>query len=45
VVQGLGALSMKPGADVTVPVPDDPLADVHLRREPSGNVRVTLGTR
>lgn len=45
VVQGLGALSMKPGADVTIPVPDDPLADVHLRREPSGNVRVTLGTR
>lgn len=43
VVQGLGALSNAPGADMTVPV--DGGAPVTLRREPGGNVRITLPVR
>ena len=43
VVQGLGVLSMRSGAEATVPVADGGV--VALRRESSGHVRVTLGQR
>lgn len=43
VVQGLGALSNAPGADMTVPVSGS--APVTLRREPGGNVRIALPMR
>ncbi len=41
VVQGLGALGMQAGAEVTVPLVSGP--PIALRRESSGDVRVTLG--
>jgi hypothetical protein len=43
VVQGLGALGMAAGAEVSVPV--DGQTPIALRREPSGHVRVTFATR
>lgn len=43
VVQGLGALGMAAGAEVSVPV--DGQAPIGLRREPTGHVRVTFATR
>ncbi len=43
VVQGLGALSNAPGADMTVPVSGR--APVTLRREAGGNVRIILPLR
>lgn len=43
VVQGLGALGMAAGAEVSVPVDGQP--PIALRRESSGHVRVTFATR
>ena len=43
VVQGLSALDSQPGSETAVVLPD--AATITLRREPSGHVRVTLGTR